>query len=152
MRSKINILTIVNVSGSVFKIRVCEEFAQLTSVVTVWHEELPSCRATLLHVSNHASAHVAERHCVVCKRRTRIRCLRGSSSSCSVISWDTHYPGNLTMAPKQRMRIANEKATKNITLRGNVPKSSVSRSFWIPKSMWILFRRQFSRCTFRFIH
>lgn len=31
-----------------------------------------------------------------------------------------------TMAPKQRMRIANEKATKNITLRGNVPKSSVS--------------------------
>lgn len=30
------------------------------------------------------------------------------------------------MAPKQRMRIANEKATKNITLRGNVPKSSVS--------------------------
>ncbi|KAF3429692.1 hypothetical protein E2986_11076 [Frieseomelitta varia] len=29
------------------------------------------------------------------------------------------------MAPKQRMRIANERATKNITLRGNVPKSSV---------------------------
>ncbi|CAK9815688.1 Stress-associated endoplasmic reticulum protein 2 [Anthophora quadrimaculata] len=28
------------------------------------------------------------------------------------------------MAPKQRMRIANERATKNITLRGNVPKSS----------------------------
>ncbi|KYN31699.1 hypothetical protein ALC56_13838 [Trachymyrmex septentrionalis] len=30
------------------------------------------------------------------------------------------------MAPKQRMRIANEKATKNITLRGNVPKSSIA--------------------------
>lgn len=30
------------------------------------------------------------------------------------------------MAPKQRMRIANEKAIKNITKRGNVPKSSVS--------------------------
>lgn len=30
------------------------------------------------------------------------------------------------MAPKQRMRIANEKATKNITQRGNVPKSTVS--------------------------
>ncbi|KYN01837.1 hypothetical protein ALC62_07309 [Cyphomyrmex costatus] len=30
------------------------------------------------------------------------------------------------MAPKQRMRIANEKATKNITLRGNVPKSSIT--------------------------
>lgn len=35
------------------------------------------------------------------------------------------------MAPKQRMRIANEKATKNITLRGNVPKSSVSSLRWI---------------------
>lgn len=32
----------------------------------------------------------------------------------------------LTMAPKQRMRVANEKASKNITLRGNVPKSTVS--------------------------
>lgn len=30
------------------------------------------------------------------------------------------------MAPKQRMRIANEKASKLITMRGNVPKSSVS--------------------------
>lgn len=30
------------------------------------------------------------------------------------------------MAPKQRMRIANEKASKYITMRGNVPKSSVS--------------------------
>lgn len=29
------------------------------------------------------------------------------------------------MAPKQRMRIANEKASKNITQRGNVPKSTV---------------------------
>lgn len=31
------------------------------------------------------------------------------------------------MAPKQRMRIANEKAMKNVTLRGNVPKSTVSK-------------------------
>lgn len=30
------------------------------------------------------------------------------------------------MAPKQRMRIANEKASKYVTMRGNVPKSSVS--------------------------
>lgn len=30
------------------------------------------------------------------------------------------------MAPKQRMRIANEKASKNVTMRGNVPKSTVS--------------------------
>lgn len=37
------------------------------------------------------------------------------------------------MAPKQRMRIANEKATKNITLRGNVPKSSVSYFFYFLK-------------------
>lgn len=33
------------------------------------------------------------------------------------------------MAPKQRMRIANEKAMKNVTMRGNVPKSSVSFSY-----------------------
>lgn len=32
------------------------------------------------------------------------------------------------MAPKQRMRIANEKASKYVTMRGNVPKSSVSTS------------------------
>lgn len=32
------------------------------------------------------------------------------------------------MAPKQRMRLANEKAMKNVTMRGNVPKSSVSNS------------------------
>lgn len=31
------------------------------------------------------------------------------------------------MAPKQMMRIANEKASKYITMRGNVPKSSVSK-------------------------
>lgn len=30
------------------------------------------------------------------------------------------------MAPKQRMRVANEKASKYITMRGNVPKSAVS--------------------------
>lgn len=30
------------------------------------------------------------------------------------------------MAPKQRMRIANEKASKLVTMRGNVPKTSVS--------------------------
>lgn len=33
------------------------------------------------------------------------------------------------MAPKQRMRFANEKASKNVVLRGNVPKSSVSFLF-----------------------
>lgn len=30
------------------------------------------------------------------------------------------------MAPTQRIKVANEKASKNITLRGNVPKSTVS--------------------------
>lgn len=30
------------------------------------------------------------------------------------------------MAPKQMMKIANEKASKYITMRGNVPKTSVS--------------------------
>ncbi|KAG7169591.1 Stress-associated endoplasmic reticulum protein 1-like [Homarus americanus] len=28
------------------------------------------------------------------------------------------------MAPKQRMRIANDKAAKNVTQRGNVPKTT----------------------------
>lgn len=38
------------------------------------------------------------------------------------------------MAPKQHMKIANEKAQKNILLRGNVPKSTVSvHGIWCPK-------------------
>ncbi|XP_015589678.1 stress-associated endoplasmic reticulum protein 2 [Cephus cinctus] len=42
------------------------------------------------------------------------------------------------MAPKQRMRIANEKATKNITLRGNVPKSSKAQEEGSPVGPWLL--------------
>ncbi|XP_014478903.1 PREDICTED: stress-associated endoplasmic reticulum protein 2 [Dinoponera quadriceps] len=42
------------------------------------------------------------------------------------------------MAPKQRMRIANEKATKNITLRGNVPKSSKSQEEGSSVGPWLL--------------
>ncbi|XP_018353143.1 PREDICTED: stress-associated endoplasmic reticulum protein 2 [Trachymyrmex septentrionalis] len=42
------------------------------------------------------------------------------------------------MAPKQRMRIANEKATKNITLRGNVPKSSKLQEEGSPVGPWLL--------------
>lgn len=30
------------------------------------------------------------------------------------------------MAPKQRMRLANEKHSQNVTMRGNVPKTMVS--------------------------
>lgn len=33
------------------------------------------------------------------------------------------------MAPTQRIKVANEKASKNITLRGNVPKSTVRFSW-----------------------
>lgn len=33
------------------------------------------------------------------------------------------------MAPKQRMRIANERASKYVTMRGNVPKSGVSLAY-----------------------
>lgn len=36
------------------------------------------------------------------------------------------------MAPQQRIKVANEKASKNITLRGNVPKSTVSTFNVIP--------------------
>lgn len=42
--------------------------------------------------------------------------------------WRVTVVTYLAMAPKQRMRIANEKASKNVTLRGNVPKSSVSKT------------------------
>jgi hypothetical protein len=42
------------------------------------------------------------------------------------------------MAPKQRMRVANEKASKNITLRGNVPKSTKSKEDQYPVGPWLL--------------
>ncbi|KAK3926968.1 Stress-associated endoplasmic reticulum protein 2 [Frankliniella fusca] len=42
------------------------------------------------------------------------------------------------MAPKQRMRIANEKASKNVTLRGNVPKSSKPQDEKYPVGPWLL--------------
>ncbi|XP_058789167.1 uncharacterized protein LOC131663089 [Phymastichus coffea] len=42
------------------------------------------------------------------------------------------------MAPKQRMRIANEKATKFITQRGNVPKSSKAQEESSPVGPWLL--------------
>ncbi|XP_058119386.1 stress-associated endoplasmic reticulum protein 2 [Anopheles ziemanni] len=42
------------------------------------------------------------------------------------------------MAPKQRIRIANEKASKNITLRGNVPKSSKNAEEKYPVGPWLL--------------
>lgn len=35
------------------------------------------------------------------------------------------------MAAQQRIKVANEKASKNILLRGNVPKSTVSKSYEI---------------------
>jgi Ribosome associated membrane protein RAMP4 len=40
-----------------------------------------------------------------------------------------------SMAPKQRMRIANEKASKNVTQRGNVPKTTV-RMAMKRKTIW----------------
>lgn len=42
------------------------------------------------------------------------------------------------MAPKQRMRIANEKASKNITMRGLVPKSSKAQDEKYPVGPWLL--------------
>lgn len=35
------------------------------------------------------------------------------------------------MSSSQRMKIANQKASKYVTMRGNVPKSSVSCLFWV---------------------
>lgn len=42
------------------------------------------------------------------------------------------------MAPKQRMRIANEKASKHVKMRGNVPKSSKSKENQYPVGPWLL--------------
>ncbi|XP_056642512.1 stress-associated endoplasmic reticulum protein 2 [Diorhabda carinulata] len=42
------------------------------------------------------------------------------------------------MAPKQRMRIANEKAMKNVTLRGNVPKTSKPNQDGPTVGPWLL--------------
>ncbi|XP_042887854.1 stress-associated endoplasmic reticulum protein 2-like [Penaeus japonicus] len=42
------------------------------------------------------------------------------------------------MAPKQRIRIANEKAAKNITMRGNVPKTTRATDDKYPVGPWLL--------------
>jgi len=42
------------------------------------------------------------------------------------------------MAPKQRMRIANEKASKNITQRGNVAKTTKAETENYPVGPWLL--------------
>ncbi|XP_055922435.1 stress-associated endoplasmic reticulum protein 2 [Eupeodes corollae] len=42
------------------------------------------------------------------------------------------------MAPPQRMRIANEKASKNVVMRGNVPKSSKVKESQYPVGPWLL--------------
>ncbi|PAA83729.1 hypothetical protein BOX15_Mlig026636g1 [Macrostomum lignano] len=42
------------------------------------------------------------------------------------------------MAPKQRMRIANEKASQMITQRGNVPKTLKPSEDQYPVSAWLL--------------
>lgn len=42
------------------------------------------------------------------------------------------------MAPKQRMRIANEIASKNILQRGNVPKSTKEKDDQYPVAPWLI--------------
>lgn len=42
------------------------------------------------------------------------------------------------MAPPQRIRVANEKCTKYITMRGNVPKSSRLKENQYPVGPWLL--------------
>lgn len=42
------------------------------------------------------------------------------------------------MAPKQRMRIANDKAAKNVTQRGNVPKTTKAGDENYPVGPWLL--------------
>ncbi|EDS28728.1 conserved hypothetical protein [Culex quinquefasciatus] len=42
------------------------------------------------------------------------------------------------MAPQQRIRMANEKASRNITQRGNVPKSTKNAEEKYPVGPWLL--------------
>lgn len=42
------------------------------------------------------------------------------------------------MAPQQRIRMANEKASRNITQRGNVPKSNKTAEEKYPVGPWLL--------------
>ncbi len=42
------------------------------------------------------------------------------------------------MPSKQRMRLANEKASKNVEKRGNVPKSSKPTDDKYPVAPWLL--------------
>ncbi|XP_055603595.1 stress-associated endoplasmic reticulum protein 2-like [Uranotaenia lowii] len=42
------------------------------------------------------------------------------------------------MAPQQRIRMANEKASRNITQRGNVPKSNKNAEEKYPVGPWLL--------------
>ncbi|CRK97154.1 CLUMA_CG010551, isoform A [Clunio marinus] len=42
------------------------------------------------------------------------------------------------MAPTQRIKVANEKASKNITLRGNVPKSTKNGDEKLSVGPWLL--------------
>ncbi|KAL9696688.1 hypothetical protein quinque_016267 [Culex quinquefasciatus] len=47
-------------------------------------------------------------------------------------------PKQSTMAPQQRIRMANEKASRNITQRGNVPKSTKNAEEKYPVGPWLL--------------
>jgi len=42
------------------------------------------------------------------------------------------------MAPKQKMRLANEKHSKNVINRGNVPKSLKPEEDKLPVGPWLL--------------
>lgn len=47
-------------------------------------------------------------------------------------------PQPFTMVNSQRMRMANEKASKNVVLRGNVPKSTKPQDEKYPVGPWLL--------------
>jgi len=44
----------------------------------------------------------------------------------------------IAMAPKQRMKVANDKMSKNITQRGNIPKTLKSAEDKMPVGPWML--------------
>ncbi|OWK00716.1 hypothetical protein Celaphus_00016513, partial [Cervus elaphus hippelaphus] len=66
-------------------------------------------------------------------QRTR----RSASLGAALVRWESRaFPGARAMVAKQRIRMANEKHSKNITQRGNVAKTLVRRGRRGPGGEW----------------
>uniref|UniRef100_A0AC11CXD0 Uncharacterized protein n=1 Tax=Ovis aries TaxID=9940 RepID=A0AC11CXD0_SHEEP len=68
-------------------------------------------------------------------QRTR----RSASLAAALVRWESRaFPGARAMVAKQRIRMANEKHSKNITQRGNVAKTLRPQEEKYPVGPWLL--------------